>query len=221
MTAITAFLLAFPALFSIVNPIGAAFIFNEATSGFSSEERVSLSGRVAFYSLLTMVAALWGGAYVLNFFGISLGALRIAGGIVVALRSWEMLMAPERHEERKVAQAAPTGQAAMDMAFFPLTMPFTAGPGTISVAISLGAERPASGLGLVAFFAGATAATVAISALIWAAYRSADRVANLLGSGGRRVVSRMSAFLLLCIGVQIMINGIEDVVAVMMGTRAP
>ena len=221
MIAVAAFLLAFPALFSIVNPIGAAFIFNEATSGFSAEERANLSGRVAFYSLITMVTALWGGAYVLNFFGISLGALRIAGGFVVALRSWEMLMAPERHEERKTAQATPSGQAAMDMAFFPLTMPFTAGPGTISVAISLGAERPASGLGLVEFFGGATAATVAISALIWIAYRSADRVANMLGPSGRQVVGRMSAFLLLCIGVQILITGVEDVVAGMMGTRAP
>ena len=223
---IAAFLLAFPALFSIVNPIGSAFIFNEATAAFGDTERAGLAWRVALYSLLTIVVALWGGAYVLNFFGITLGALRIAGGIVVALRSWEMLMAPERHEERKTAQAMPSegaaqaGQEALDMAFFPLTMPFTAGPGTISVAVSLGAERPASGLGLLDFFLGVTAAAIAIAALIWAAYGSASRVANMLGGGGRRVVSRMSAFLLLCIGVQILITGVEDVVATM-AARSP
>ena len=213
MTATSAFLLAFPAFFSIVNPPGAAFIFNEVTPGFTAGERARLANRVALYSLLVMLAALWGGAYVLNFFGISLGALRIAGGAVVALRAWDLLNAPERQEARKTEQAESRVGRVEEVAFFPLTMPFTTGPGTISVAIALGAERPVSGQGLLGFFLGVSAAALAIALCVWVAYRSADRLNRLVGETGRRTISRMSAFLLLCIGVQIGVNGVADVVS--------
>ncbi len=213
MTATAAFLLAFPAFFSIVNPPGAAFIFNEVTPGFTATERARLANRVALYSLLVMLVALWGGAYVLNFFGISLGALRIAGGAVVALRAWDLLNTPERQEARKTEQAESRFGRVDEVAFFPLTIPFTAGPGTIAVAIALGAERPASGQGLLDFFLGVSAAALAIALCVWVAYRSADRLSALVGETGRRTISRMSAFLLLCIGVQIGVNGVADVVA--------
>jgi multiple antibiotic resistance protein len=213
MTAIAAFLLAFPALFSIVNPPGAALIFNEVTAGYNHAERAWLSARVALYSLLVILVALWGGAYVLNFFGISLGALRIAGGAVVALRAWDLLNAPERQEARKTEQAESRSGRVQDVAFFPLTMPFTAGPGTMAVAVTLGAERPASGLGLLGFFLGVSAAAVAVALCVWAAYRSAERFAGLMGEAGRRTFTRLMAFLLLCIGVQIVVNGVMDVVA--------
>ena len=213
MTASAAFLLAFPALFSIVNPPGAALIFSEVTAGYEPAERAWLSGRVALYSLLVMLAALWGGAYVLNFFGISLGALRIGGGAVVALRAWDLLNAPERQEARKTEQAESRSGRVQEVAFFPLTMPVTAGPGTIAVAVTLGAERPASGLGLLGFFLGATAAAAAVARCVWAAYRSAERIGRLIGETGRHTITRLSAFLLLCIGVQIVVNGVVDVVA--------
>ncbi len=221
MTAITAFLLAFPALFSIVNPPGAAFIFSEVTSEISHVARMRLAGKVAFYSLLVMLIALWGGAYVLNFFGISLGALRIGGGTVVALRSWEMLSAPERQEERKSAQAGEASDSMDGQAFFPLTMPFTTGPGTIAVAVALSAERPTSGLGVLEFFLGVSTAAAVIALLVWLAYRSADWLVSAIGAAARRTVSRMTAFLLLCIGVQILLTGIEDEVHRIIGLANP
>jgi multiple antibiotic resistance protein len=213
MTATSAFLLAFPAFFSIVNPPGAAFIFNEVVPEFSPDERARLANRVALYSMLVMLVALWGGAYVLNFFGISLGALRIAGGAVVALRAWDLLNAPERQEARKTEQAGSRIGRVEDVAFFPLTMPFTAGPGTIAVAVALGAERPPGGPELLWFFLGSSAAAMAIALCIWVAYRSAARIGGMVGETGRRTIARLSAFLLLCIGVQIGVNGVADVVA--------
>lgn len=207
---IAAFLLAFPALFSIVNPPAAAFIFNEVTNELSHRARSRLADKVALYALAVMILALWGGTYVLNFFGISIGALRIAGGAVVALRAWELLMAPERQEARKTEQAGEASEFMDHMAFFPLTMPFTTGPGTIAVAIALGAERPVAGHGLLAFFLGVSAAAVIVALLVLLAYRSADWVATKIGTSARRTVSRMSAFLLLCIGVQILVNGIAE-----------
>ncbi len=212
MTALAAFLLAFPALFSIVNPIGGALIFNEATAEYTHADRVRASQRIALYGLGVMLVALWGGSYILNFFGISLAALRIAGGTVVALRAWELLMSPERQEVRKQAQANTDRSPLLEMAFFPLTMPFTTGPGTISVAIALGAERPANGAGLLAFFLGVSGAASLIAIMIWAFYRTADGLAGLMGRSARRTISRMMAFLLLCIGTQIVLTGVEDAV---------
>ena len=213
--AVASFLLAFPALFSIVNPPGAAFIFNEAAGGFSALDRGRSEDRVGVYSLGVMLVSLWGGAYVLNFFGISLGALRIAGGAVVALRAWDLLMTPERQEARKTEQAGQSVGRVEDVAFFPLTLPFTTGPGTISVCVALGAERPAAGV--LWFFLGASAAASAIALIVWVSYRLADRIGLWLGASARRTIARLSAFLLLCIGTQIIINGVEDVVAGLRG----
>ena len=158
-----------------------------------------------------MLGALWGGAYVLNFFGVSLAALRIAGGFVVASSAWVLLQRPEQNEERKAEQAShATGED--DVAFYPLTMPFTTGPGTIAVAIAIGSNLPVGKPGFLAFFLGASAAAVAIAAMVLVAYSFADRIVALLGPQQARVVTRLAAFLLLCVGVQITLNGIAEFV---------
>ena len=209
-TAIGAFLLAFPALFSIVNPIGSALIFNEVTLGRPIGERHRLARRIAGYSAIVLLASIALGGYILNFFGVSLGALRIAGGLVVAIRAWGLLMQPAAHEQRKADDAAPA-QEAEDVAFFPLTMPLTTGPGTIAVAIALSSQRPSSGIGTVQFFVGMALAALSIATLVWLCYRGSDRVVGLLGGGGAGVLSRMVAFLLLCIGVQIVVTGVTGI----------
>jgi len=204
------FLLALSALFSIVNPIGVAFIFSQVTAGRSHAERKQLAARIAFYSALVMLVALWGGAYVLSFFGISLSALRIAGGIVVGINAW-LLQAPERTEERKQQQAAES-EGIDAVAFFPLTIPFTTGPGTMSVAIALGSNRPNGGPEALSFVLGASAAAIVVALIIWVTYAFADRVTALLGRSKAQVVTRLAAFLLLCVGTQIAMSGIADFV---------
>jgi multiple antibiotic resistance protein len=205
------YLLALSGLFSIVNPIGCAFIFSQVTSGRSHLERQQLAVRIGCYSAIVMLASLWGGAYVLSFFGISLSALRIAGGIVVAVNAWLLLQAPERQEERKQQQAGES--AGVDaVAFFPLTIPFTTGPGTIAVAITIGSNRPLAEPGVIAFVLSVSAAALTVALLVWITYAFADRLAALLGRSPAQVVSRLSAFLLLCVGTQIALNGISDFV---------
>lgn len=208
---LAAFLLAFPALFSIVNPIAGAFIFREATADRSHGERVLLARRVSIYSLLVMLVALWGGSYVLAFFGISIAALRVAGGLVLTGFAWELLNAPDRREGRKQEQASDAAAGVPDdVAFFPLTLPFTTGPGTIAVAVALGAGRPGTE-GILAFFIGVTLAALAVSGMIGLFYAYADRLGEWLGRNGSRVVSRLSAFILFCIGVQVFLTGLVDV----------
>ena len=210
-----AFLLGFPALFSIVNPLGSALIFSQVLAGRSHDERVALAARVALYSTIVLLVSLWVGSSLLAFFGISIGALRLAGGLVVAHRAWELLNSPAETEAQKEEQAHPARLAA-DAAFYPLTMPFTTGPGTISVAIALGSARPAGELAkMLPFMAGMSAAAIANTLLVWIAYRYSDRVIALLGRSGARVVTRLVAFLLLCIGTQIMVNGARDIAALL------
>jgi multiple antibiotic resistance protein len=208
--ALAAFLLGFPALFSIVNPVSGAFIFRIRTDERSHAERKRLARRVGLYAAAVMLVALWAGSYVLAFFGISLPALRCAGGLVLALYAWAMLNSPERRDARKDEQAAPA-QGLDDVAFYPLTLPFTTGPGTISVAVALGSAHPSNGDGLVAFFVGMSAAAVVIAASVWLLYSFADQLSRLMGHNASQTITRLSAFFQLCIGVQILITGVTEV----------
>ena len=210
-TVIGAFLLAFPALFSIVNPVGAAITFHQVTEGRS--DRHQLAWRIALNALLILLGSLLLGSYILNFFGVSLGALRVAGGLVVAIRAWQLLMQPEVNENRKTNAAAPAEHGQEDVAFFPLTMPFTTGPGAISVAIALASQRPSDGKGVLEFFAGVSIAAILVALLVGISYRWSGKVLALLGASGARVMSRLVAFLLLCVGVQIITSGLESLIS--------
>jgi multiple antibiotic resistance protein len=218
LEAVHAFLLGFPALFSIVNPISGGFIFRSVTASRPPETHARLARLVALNSLVVMMGALWAGSYVLAFFGITLAALRVAGGLVVALSGWRLLNAPETHDERKQEQAA-SAEGIEDIALFPLTIPFTTGPGTIAVAVALGAGHPKLFGGLGWFFLGMTAAALAMTAVIWITYSYAERLTRMMGPTGTRTITRISAFLLLCIGVQILITGVEDVLGPLLGPR--
>ena len=218
LEAVNAFLLGFPALFSIINPISGGFIFRSVTADRPPQSQAKLARLVALNALGVMMVALWAGSFVLAFFGITLAALQVAGGLVVALSGWRLLNAPETHEDRKQQQAA-TAEGIEDIALFPLTIPFTTGPGTIAVAVALGAAHPRLFAGLGWFFLGMTAAAVAMTAVIWITYSYAERLARMMGPSGTRTITRMSAFLLLCIGVQILITGVEDVLRPLLAAR--
>lgn len=204
-----AFLMGFPALFSIVNPIGSALVFYNLTASNSHAERIALARRVAVYALLVLLGSILLGGYLLNFFGVSLGALRVAGGLVVIASAWPLLMGPDRTPAPEAAHAPATPAELSARAFFPITLPITTGPGSISVAIALASDRPEPGPGLLQFFVGLSLAALANVAIIYFCYAGADRVLRLVGAGGANVVGRLAAFLLLCIGVQILATGAE------------
>jgi multiple antibiotic resistance protein len=209
----SAFLLAFTALFSIVNPLSGAFIFFGATRELEPKVRALTARWVAIYSFAIVAASLYVGAYVLGFFGVSLPVLRVAGGIIVAAAGWRMLNAPDATEQRRNETPEPrsTDVAPSRLAFYPLTMPLTTGPGTISVAISVGAGRP-SGFhaSSLTFFVETLAATALLSVLIYGFYRNSARLAQWIGVTGTTIVVRLSAFLLFCIGIQVMWNGAAE-----------
>ena len=203
------FLLAFSALFSIVNPISGAMIYSQVTADRTHAERVVLARKIGIYASLVLLVSLWAGTSVMSFFGITLGALRIAGGVVVTVSAWEMLYQRQQKEDRKIEQAAPAAVES-DIAFFPMTIPFTTGPGTISVAIALSSTRPPLMASTAPFFIGMSLGAIAIALVVWVSYAFADQLVALLGPARSRIVTRLFAFLLLCIGVQILLNGVSD-----------
>jgi multiple antibiotic resistance protein len=210
---LTTFLLTFTALFSIVNPLSGAFIFFGATEHLEPKVRAAMARWVGIYSFIVMAASLYVGAYMLEFFGVTLPVLRVAGGIIVAAAGWRMLNAPDATELRRseAPQPRPIDASPSRLAFYPLTMPLTTGPGTISVAVSLGAGRP-SGFhaALLAFFVATLAATALLALLIHGFYKNSARLAQLIGATGTTIVVRLSAFLLFCIGIQVLWNGAAE-----------
>jgi len=207
---LTTFLLAFGALFSIVNPLSGAFIFFGATLGLEPKVRKQVSRWVAIYAFCIVAASLYIGAYVLSFFGISIPVLRVAGGIIVSMSGWRMLTEPDATEQRRSETPFPRSidVPPSRLAFYPLTMPLTTGPGTISVAISIGAGRPAGfHAALLEFFVETLAATALIAVLVYVLYRHSARLAELIGATGTTIIVRLSAFLLFCIGIQVFWNG--------------
>lgn len=203
------FLLAFPALLSIVNPLGGAFIFLGAVQDCSRETRQYLARWVAIYSFILLNASLYVGGYVLEFFGISIPVLRVAGGLVIAMSGWTMLNASESVPRKAAVEPLPP-EDANRMAFYPLTMPITAGPGSIAVAVSLGTGRPDDARDFLLFFLAATLATGLIALLIYGLYRSSERVSRAVGATGTTIIVRLSAFLLFCIGIQVVWLGAQE-----------
>jgi multiple antibiotic resistance protein len=212
---IDTFLLVFAAAFPIVDPIGAAIVFFSMTGRANPQIRRRMALRIALYSFLFLLASLYVGAYVLSFFGISLPVLRVAGGLVVAAAGWKMLheddAVPDQPGDATI-QAGLSDREYMSKTFYPLTMPLTTGPGTVAVLIALGTGRPARSdlMQEWHFFLGAFVAIVALSLTIFLCFTGASFIRRVLGASGTEVVIRLMAFILICIGVQILWTGVHD-----------
>jgi multiple antibiotic resistance protein len=221
-------LFGFTGLISIINPVGVAFVFLDRTASLSDEERRALAKHVAINAFFVLLVAFFVGTPILHFFGISLEALRIGGGLAVAVAGWQMLNAPEagpRAPTDPELRAATTGPGSAsgsgsDKAFFPLTIPLTTGPGSIATAIALNANRTPK----LSAWVTSSIASVVISALvmvvIYYVYSRAARLSQYLGVDGTRVAMRISSFLLLCIGVQIILTGLTGFLTPILGAHA-
>jgi len=199
-----AFLLVYAGLFPIINPIGGAPIFLGLTRHCTDDERNALALGVTFNSFFLLLGSILVGSYVLEFFGITLPIVRVAGGLVVAATGWSLLQARDDFSDDRTAHQPkiPTD------AFYPLTMPITVGPGSIAVAITIGSQRPRAPLSDLAILgAAAFAGIVAIVVTIYVCYRYAEQTVGALGESGTNVLVRLSAFILFCIGIAIIWNG--------------
>jgi len=206
---IEATILVVATLFPIVNPLGSAAIFVNMVGPVASTTQRLLSQKIAIYSFFLLLCSLLWGVHVLTFFGIAIYAVQIGGGLVVAATGWSL-----RNRDTGRAKTEATGEdQILENAFYPFTLPITVGPGSISVAITLGAHLPPelhehslfSPRVLIAAISGITL----ICVIIYVCYLYARKAEQLLGRSGTSMVMRLSSFILLCIGVQIISSGIK------------
>jgi len=212
---VNTFLLVFAGLFPIINPLGNAPIFLTPTRQCTDEERHTLAWRVAVNGFLLLLGSLLIGSHILAFFGLTLPIIRIAGGLIIASVGWKLLSS--ENDQQDPAAAGTTQQhVAPPDSFYPLTMPLTVGPGSIAVAVTLGSRRPAvpESVSHLALLAGAAFLGLLASAVtIYLSYRFAGNITSMLGKGGTNVLLRLSAFILVCIGIEILWNGCQALLA--------
>jgi multiple antibiotic resistance protein len=197
------------ALFPIVNPLGSAAIFANMIGPIAFQTQRLLAQKIAIYSFFLLIVSLIWGVHVLTFFGISIYAVQIGGGLVVAATGWSLL-----NQDTGQAKTTPVADdQILDNAFYPFTLPITVGPGSISVAITLGAHLPPElhehSLFSPRVLTAAITGVTLICVIVYVCYVYARRAENLLGRSGTSMVMRLSSFILLCIGVQIISTGIK------------
>lgn len=202
-------------LFPIVNPLGSAAIFINMIGKVELPLHRALTKKIAIYSFFLLVCSLLWGVKILTFFGISIYAVQIGGGLVVAATGWSLLaqgsssINPRNASEDNI----------LEHAFYPYTLPITVGPGSISVAITLGAHLPDE-LHTGSIFSpkvliAALVGVAVVCFIVYICYRYANAAERLLGASGTSVVMRLSSFILMCIGVQIVATGIKAYLATM------
>lgn len=190
-------------LFPITNPLGNAAIFLSITEGDTPAERRAQAWRGSFYMFLLLAGFFLGGAWIMRFFGITLPGIRIAGGLVIAKIGFNLLTPKVEHthtpEENAEAKSKP------DIAFSPLAMPLLAGPGAIAAVMGIAANLPPrwnpvdDGVVLIGI--------LLVSVACWLILRESERLLKCLGVNGANALTKIMGFLLLCIGVQLVING--------------
>jgi len=206
--------LAMAAILPIINPLGGAAIYRAKTADLNDADRTSVARRVAQYGFILLLASTLVGAYVLDFFGLSIPIVQVAGGLVVSSLGWSLLSEPEAGPARD--RLAATAVAADDLkarAFYPLTMPLTVGPGSISVAITIGANPSPTARALVVTIMGHVVGLLLVFLIVYFAYSKAEWLLAKLGRTGTAIAMRLSAFILLCIGVQIVWNGVRGLLS--------
>lgn len=196
----------FLALFPILNPPAMAPIFLDMTSALPDADRHRLAGLIGRYTFVLLFCVLVAGGWLLKIFGISVPVIRIAGGLLLFNTAWQMLnsesrFSPAEQEELKTRMTS--------RAFFPMTMPVTAGPGSIAVTLTLVPAGSLLSSQTWLKFA-ADAAGIALAALsVFLFYRYSENFLRRLGRAGAQTISKISAFILLAIGVQIIWDGIR------------
>ena len=213
-------LLILSALFPIVNPLGGSPVFLALTREYPRPARRVLAYQVALNSFILLIASFLIGTHILHFFGISIPVVQVGGGLIVISNGWAMLKSKEGMDRGREVQKKVNLEDISRSAFYPLTLPLTVGPGSISMAITLGANEPHHlGPNLLPILA-AVIGSALTAMSIFLCYGFADRLAAVIGESGMGIILRLSSFLLVCIGVQILWNGASALLRSVLGVEA-
>lgn len=202
------------ALLPLVNPLTTVALFLGMSGGMSPARRKSQIRRASVYVFIIMTVTWYAGQLVMDTFGISVPGLRIAGGMIVAFIGFSMLF-PSRSGSPETSTDARTP----DIAFIPLAMPSSAGPGTIAMIVSAAATaRTSPGIPDWVILAAPPLVFLAVAIILWLCLLSAGTIMRLTGKSGIDAISRLMGFLLVCMGVQFIINGVLEIASTHTGT---
>lgn len=194
-------------LLTITNPLSKIPLFLGLTADMDDAMRRRQARQASIYAFAILAVSLFGGVFILRGFGISYGALRIAGGLTIAIVGYRMLF--------QSPDTRPVGGAPRNIAFFPLALPAISGPGSIAVVIGISTEiAELEGAAERALAYGATTLSLlATCVVVWLTLRSARLASRLIGAEGMDALSRLMGFLLICIGVQFIGSGVRTFIA--------
>ncbi len=213
--------LAVATLIPIVNPLGSAPIFLSMSADLPTVARRRLPRQVAWNSFLLLAAAMLVGSHILQWFGISVPIVRVGGGLVVIAGGWRLLNANDVGVGVTPAIEGAWNREAARRAFYPLTFPLTVGPGSISTAITLGAGLSSRPNASIVDVATALSGVAIVAVSVSLSYRFAGRLIALLGDTGAAVFLRLTAFILLCVGVGMMWGGLSELLHALMRSPSP
>lgn len=197
------FLITFAALFSVINPLGSVPIFLGLTQDDSKDSKNKTALWTSVNVFIILVISFFIGKVILNFFGISIDVLRIAGGVVICSSGFGLLsgtFSKKRGVNKKVTNDA---QQRNDIALTPLAIPMMAGPGSMSLLIAMEQDYPQLSNKLII-----VGAILAVAISVFLTLRSASYISKLLGASGIVAISRIIGFLVLAIGIQYIINSL-------------
>jgi multiple antibiotic resistance protein len=203
--------LSFSALLPLVNPLGDALVFVSLVGAAPRSLYRSLAWKIAISTTIFLIVIEVIGTALLNFFGISLPVVQVAGGLALAAMGWGMLNEQQTRTEQETTEVDDHALGSLEQkVFYPLTFPITAGPGCIVVMVTLSAHASVKGvLANLSGHAGIAAAVVLLSVAVYFCYGYARAITSRISPQTAHGIMRVIAFVLLCIGVQIMANGIE------------
>lgn len=210
----SSFLIILSTLLPILDPFGGCMFFLALTPGITDEQRAMMTRRIVLYSAIILFASLFAGTLILSFFGISMGILRMCGGLLICSAGWKNLNAPSRVDQPVEVEPTQSTEKLLGMTFYPITLPLTMGPGVISVICSLGTGIFTDGMEA---FIGMMLACVVALAVVYFCYRNCDRIGRAAGKAGADALSRIFSFILICLGTGVFWKGLTEEVQRFLG----
>ncbi|HEY5533818.1 MAG TPA: MarC family protein [Ignavibacteria bacterium] len=193
--------MAFLALFPLVNPVGAIPLFCTLTSDGTNEYRKKMAFKTSLNVVIILIVFLLIGKLLLEFFGISLPVLKIAGGLIVAHTAWEMVTSKNKLTKEETSEL----DDKEDISFTPMAMPMLSGPGSIGIVIGL---TSANSVSSISYYLGFSVGIILLGIIVYILLIISLRLFKLLGTTGIGVMSRIMGFFILAIAVEIIYQGL-------------
>ncbi len=208
--------LGFIALFPVVNPIGTALMVDQYFRGLSRSERVKAVRKISIYAMGICVFTLFVGHWILELFGLSVPIIQLGGGIMICKIGWEFLTSDKSGDSPDPVPQGPGDREFSELQsklFYPITFPITTGAGTIAVLFTLSAHvQETTFSGYMLNNAALLISILAICVLIFIFFVNAGRLIKYMGSHNEKIVNRLMAFLIFCVGLQIAVGGITNLI---------